>query len=149
LFAVRRTFRTDAVMPIASWLGIVVELTDSVSFRPNDELTVSTEELGPPCRVPPPCEEYEEVVAEEDEPFDGRPFTMAVAAEAATTATTRIENSFGVPSALRPSFNGYAFIAANAGGRIILPARTPRRARGGLSLSSLGSPGPASMAMLQ
>ena len=47
LFAVGRVFRTEAVMPLASSLGIVVELTDSVSFRPNYELAVSVAVLSP------------------------------------------------------------------------------------------------------
>jgi len=41
LFAVDREFRTEAAMPIASSLGIVVELTDKRSSRPRVELLVS------------------------------------------------------------------------------------------------------------
>jgi hypothetical protein len=48
LFAVGWVFVTEAVIPMASWLGIVVELTDNVSFRPNNEFAVSVEDPGPP-----------------------------------------------------------------------------------------------------
>ena len=47
LFAVGRVFRIEALMPMASWLGIVVELTDSMSFRPSDELAFSADNVDP------------------------------------------------------------------------------------------------------
>ena len=37
LLAVGRVFSTDAVMLMASWLGIVVELTEMRSFRPKED----------------------------------------------------------------------------------------------------------------
>ena len=66
LFVVDRVFTTEAVMPMASWLGIVVELTDNASFRPNDELAGSVVET-----VSAPCEDDMVVTDEEDGPFDG------------------------------------------------------------------------------
>ena len=41
MFTVGRVFSIEAFTLIASWLGIVVELTESTSLRPNDELTVT------------------------------------------------------------------------------------------------------------
>jgi hypothetical protein len=98
-------FMTEAVMPMRSWLGIVVELTDNVSFRPNDELAVSAVDSGPAELVPELCEDDAVVIAEEDAPFDGRGYSMAVAAETAITATMRMTNTVGVPNALRFEFS--------------------------------------------
>jgi len=48
LFTVGRVFRTEVVMSMASWLGIVVELTDNVSSRPkDDELVIALADPGP------------------------------------------------------------------------------------------------------
>jgi hypothetical protein len=47
LFAVGRVFRSETVMPMTSWLGIVVAFIDSTSFRPNDEFAVSTVDANP------------------------------------------------------------------------------------------------------
>ena len=84
------------------------------------------------------CDDEVEVTAEEDLPFDDLAYNMAVAAETATTATMRMVNTAGVPSALLSDFNGRTCFVVIRVGRIILLARTPRVRPGLAWLSELG-----------